>query len=179
MESESCKEEDTERRTGEGRVVEGPMVGGLMVQKRVIRTIHQVAQDPIESTVRVAERNLSSKFLHLTIRNSCVWNASRNREVQGPSWLSVRRLMMRKDRLEWVISGLNQYKLTNREDQFIKDVAQDFNEKNMLTEQQEDKLENLYKEKSKLIPNKNYFIPKASKIQGKTRVKRPTGKIIP
>jgi len=87
--------------------------------------------------------------------------------------------MMRKDRLEWVISGLNQYRLTEREDQFIKSVSQDFNEKDMLTEQQEEKLENLYKEKSKLIPNKNYFTPKASKSQGKTRVKRPTGKIIP
>jgi len=86
---------------------------------------------------------------------------------------------MKKDRLEWIISGLNQYKLTEREDQFIKLLEQEFSQKNMLTDLQEEKIENLYKEKSKLIPNKNYFAPKASKSQGKARVKRPTGKIIP
>jgi len=86
---------------------------------------------------------------------------------------------MKKDRLDWIISGLNQYKLTEREDQFIKLLEQEFSQKNMLTDLQEEKIENLYKEKSKLIPNKNYFTPKASKSQGKTRVKRPTGKIIP
>ena len=86
---------------------------------------------------------------------------------------------MKKDRLEWIISGLNQYKLTEREDQFIKLLEQEFSQKNMLTDLQEEKIENLYKEKSKLIPNKNYFAPKPSKSQAKTRVKRPTGKIIP
>ncbi len=86
---------------------------------------------------------------------------------------------MKRDRLEWIISGLNQYKLTEREDQFIKLLEQEFSQKNMLTDLQEEKIENLYKEKSKLIPNKNYFAPKASKSQAKTRVKRPTGKIIP
>ena len=86
---------------------------------------------------------------------------------------------MKKDRLEWIISGLNQYQLTEREDQFIRSVEEEFRQKNMLTEIQEEKLETLYKEKSKLIPNKNYFTPKASKNRGKARVKRPTGKIIP
>ena len=86
---------------------------------------------------------------------------------------------MNKDRLEWIISGLNQYKLTEREDQFIKSLEQEFSQKNRLTELQEEKIENLYKEKSKLIPNKNYFAPKASRIRSKTRAKRPTGKIIP
>lgn len=86
---------------------------------------------------------------------------------------------MKKDRLEWIISGLNQYKLTEREDQLIRLLEQEFGQKNMLTEVQEEKIESLYKEKSKLVPNKNYFAPKASKTQGKTRVKRPHGKIIP
>ena len=85
---------------------------------------------------------------------------------------------MKKDRLEWIVSGLNQYRLTEREDQFIKMVEQEFSQNNRLTDLQEEKIENLYKEKSKLIPNKNYFVPKASKIQGKG-VKRPHGKIIP
>ena len=85
---------------------------------------------------------------------------------------------MRKDRLEWIISGLNQYKLTEREEQFIRLLEQEFGQKNMITDLQEEKIENLYKEKSKLIPNKNYFAPKASKTPGK-RVKRPQGKIIP
>jgi hypothetical protein len=89
------------------------------------------------------------------------------------------RFTMRKDRLEWIISGLNQYRLTEREDLFIKSLEQDFLQKEMLTEQQEDRIESLYKEKSKLIPNKNHFAPKASKIQGKPRVKKPGGKIIP
>ena len=65
----------------EGPIVEGPMVEGLMVQERAIQTIHQVAQGPTKLTVRVAERNLSSKFRPPMIKNSCVWNASKNREV--------------------------------------------------------------------------------------------------
>jgi hypothetical protein len=69
---------------------------------------------------------------------------------------------MNKERLEWIISGLNRYKLTESEDRFIKSAEQDFNQKNMLTEQQEEKLESLYKEKSKLIPNKNHFSFKES-----------------
>jgi hypothetical protein len=63
--------------------------------------------------------------------------------------------MMDKERLEWVISGLNQHTLSKAEDQFIKTAAEDFDKNHTLTEHQEEKLENLYKEKSKLIPNKN------------------------
>jgi len=85
---------------------------------------------------------------------------------------------MNRDRLEWIMSGLNQYRLTDREDQFIKMVEQDFNQNKRLTDLQEERIENLYKEKSKLIPNKNYFVPKASKLKSKG-VKRPQGKIIP
>jgi len=85
---------------------------------------------------------------------------------------------MNRDRLEWIMSGLNQYRLTDREDQFIKMVEQDFNQNKRLTDLQEERIENLYKEKSKLIPNKNYFVPKASKLKSKG-VKRPQEKIIP
>ncbi len=86
--------------------------------------------------------------------------------------------MMKKDRLEWIISGLNQYRLTEREGQFIKTLEQEFDRTNKLTDLQEQKIENLYKEKSKLIPNKNYFVPRASQMKAK-RAKRPQGKIIP
>ncbi len=67
---------------------------------------------------------------------------------------------MDKERLEWVMSGLNQYKLTKDEDQFIKSASGDFDQKQMLTEHQEERLESLYKEKSKSKPNKissDYF----------------------
>jgi hypothetical protein len=45
------------------------------------------------------------------------------------------------------VSGLNRYKLTQKEDQFIKSAEEDFNQNNMITEQQEERLESLYKEK--------------------------------
>ena len=61
---------------------------------------------------------------------------------------------MDKKRLEWVISGLSQYKLTKNEDEFIKSASGDFDQKQMLTERQELRLETLYKEKSKSKPNK-------------------------
>jgi hypothetical protein len=75
---------------------------------------------------------------------------------------------MNKERLEWVMSGLNQHALTKTEDRFIKTALEDFEEKHALTELQEEKLESLYKEKSKLIPNKhssNYFSFKESSPQ--------------
>ncbi len=62
---------------------------------------------------------------------------------------------MNKERLGWVMSGLNQYKLTKNEDEFIKSASGDFDQKQMLTERQEERLESLYKEKSKSKPNKN------------------------
>ena len=34
---------------------------------------------------------------------------------------------MNKERLEWVMSGLNQYKLTKNEDQFVNSAVEDFN----------------------------------------------------
>ncbi len=85
---------------------------------------------------------------------------------------------MEKERLEWVMSGLSHYQLTSREDQFIKSVNQDFSQKNVLTEEQEEKLESLYKEKSNLIPNRNYFSPEKSSPPVKTKAKRFRPKLI-
>jgi putative NADH-flavin reductase len=48
----------------------------------------------------------------------------------------------------------------------------------MLTEQQEEKLESLYKEKSKLIPNKTYFSPKESINPGRKKFQKSRGKIM-
>jgi hypothetical protein len=67
---------------------------------------------------------------------------------------------MNKERLDWVMSGLSQYRLTESENQFIRSASGDFDQKQMLTERQEERLENLYKEKSKSKPNKtssDYF----------------------
>jgi hypothetical protein len=97
--------------------------------------------------------------------------------ARGTPPASKRRLTMKKDRLEWILSGLNQYKLTEREDQLVKSAEQDFNQKNMLTEQQEGRLENLYKDKSRFIPNKTYFTPRESSGPKKTRVHRPRVKV--
>jgi superfamily II DNA helicase RecQ len=85
---------------------------------------------------------------------------------------------MNRERLEWVMSGLSQYKLTENEDQFVKSAAGDFDQKQMLTERQEERLENLYKEKSKLKPNKNspdYFSFQESPPK-KARARRPLAK---
>ncbi len=85
---------------------------------------------------------------------------------------------MNKERLEWVMSGLNQYKLTKTEDQFVKSALGDFDQKQMLTVQQEEKMEFLYKEKSKLKPNKNssdYFSFKETTPK-KARVRRALAK---
>jgi hypothetical protein len=49
----------------------------------------------------------------------------------------------------------------------------------MLTEQQEEKLEILYKEKSRLIPNRNYFSPKESTSPGKIKARRYRPKFMP
>ncbi len=61
---------------------------------------------------------------------------------------------MNKARLEWVMSGLNQHVLTKAEDQFLKTALEDFDKNHALTERQEERLENLYKEKSRLTPDK-------------------------
>jgi hypothetical protein len=87
--------------------------------------------------------------------------------------------IMNHERLEWIISGLNRYKLTEKEDQFVKSAEVDFNQKNMLTEQQEEKLESLYKEKSRFLPNRNYFSPKESIAPAKTKARRYRPKFMP
>jgi hypothetical protein len=87
---------------------------------------------------------------------------------------------MNKARLEWVMSGLNQYKLTENEDQFIKSALGDFDQKQMLTERQEERLESLYKEKSRLIPNKktsDYFSFKESTLK-KGRPRKARSKMV-
>lgn len=74
------------------------------------------------------------------------------------------RVNMNKERLDWIVSGLNKYALTKYEDHFLKAALDDFDKKHGLTEQQEERLERLYKEKSQSNPNKklNYFSFKES-----------------
>jgi len=81
---------------------------------------------------------------------------------------------MNKDRLEWIMSGLNQYQLTKTEDQFVKSALGDFNQNHALTDDREERLETLYKEKSKLKPNKksNYFSFRESPPK-KSKPRRP------
>ena len=79
---------------------------------------------------------------------------------------------MTKDRLEWVLSGLSRYKLTSGEEQFLKSAENDFQQKDMLTEKQEERLENLYKEKSRLAPNKAGPSSPESKRPEKPKFKR-------
>jgi len=86
---------------------------------------------------------------------------------------------MNKERLEWIMSGLNQYKLTKNEDQFVKSALADFNQKQMLTAKQDERIEMLYKEKSKLKPNRNssdYFSFKETPPK-KAKPRRPRAKV--
>ncbi len=84
---------------------------------------------------------------------------------------------MNKARLEWVISGLKQYTLTPGEDLFVKTVLADFDRNQALTAQQEERLENLYKEKSRLVPNKKSNEPPVSRNSPKkTRPRMPRPK---
>jgi hypothetical protein len=85
---------------------------------------------------------------------------------------------MNKARLEWVMSGLNQYALTTAEDVFLKTVSTDFDKNQGLTDRQEERLETLYKEKSKLQPNKKSDHFSVSKSNPKkTRPRMIRGKI--
>ena len=79
---------------------------------------------------------------------------------------------MNKERLDWVMSGLNQYALTQAEDQFLKTALGDFDKNHALTERQEDRLESLYKEKSQSIPNKKsdrFSVMKSNPKKAKVR----------
>jgi hypothetical protein len=82
---------------------------------------------------------------------------------------------MNKERLEWVMSGLNQHALSKAEDHFLQAVSAEFDKNQALTEHQEERLENLYKEKSQSIPNKNRFALKESSPK-KAKPRRPSGK---
>ena len=64
-----------------------------------------------------------------------------------------RRLSMDKERLTCIMSGLNRYKLTGLEKRFVQSVEQYFQEKSMLTNQQESILEGVYREKTGFIRN--------------------------
>jgi hypothetical protein len=81
---------------------------------------------------------------------------------------------MNKARLDWVMSGLNQYALTKAEDQFLKTVLEDFDKNHALRERQEERLESLYNEKSPSIPNNksDHFLSKKSSPK-KTEPGRP------
>ena len=85
---------------------------------------------------------------------------------------------MNKARLDWVMSGLNQYALTLAEDQFLKTAVEDFDKNDALTERQEDRLETLYKLKSQSIPNKksDRFSVKKSTPK-KIKPQRPSAKV--
>jgi hypothetical protein len=83
---------------------------------------------------------------------------------------------MNKERLDWVMSGLNQHVLSKTEDQFIKTAMKDFDKNHALTERQEERLESLYKEKSKRIPNKNQVPSKET--PKKTKPRKPRWKAV-
>ncbi len=85
---------------------------------------------------------------------------------------------MNKARFEWVMSGLNQYTLTPAEDLFLKTVLADFDKNQALTAHQEERLENLYKEKSKLVPNKKFDqLSSAKSSPKKIKPRMPRGKV--
>jgi hypothetical protein len=88
--------------------------------------------------------------------------------------IRIERIIMNKARLEWVMSGLNQYALTQAEDHFLKTAVGDFDKNHGLTEHQEERLENLYKLKSQSIPNKksDRFSVKKS-VPKKVKPQRP------
>jgi len=76
---------------------------------------------------------------------------------------------MNKERLEWIVSGLNQYALTEAEEQFLKTALEDFDKNQVLTGKQEERLETLYEQKSKMTPNRNRFAVKESQQKDKPR----------
>jgi hypothetical protein len=82
---------------------------------------------------------------------------------------------MNKERLEWVMSGLNKHALTKAEDHFLSVVLADFNKNQAITEHQEERLELFYRQKSQLMPNKNHFAFKESSPK-KAKPRRPSGK---
>jgi hypothetical protein len=85
---------------------------------------------------------------------------------------------MNKARLEWVMSGLDQYALTQAEAQFLKTALGDFEKNHTLTEAQEDRLEGLYKQKSQTIPNKKSDrFPVKKSVPQKVKPQRPRTRV--
>ncbi len=76
---------------------------------------------------------------------------------------------MDKGRFDWVMSGLNQYELTKAEQVFLKTASEGLDRNQALTEQQENRIEALYRGKSQLKPNKYPSAPKESPKKGKPR----------
>jgi hypothetical protein len=101
--------------------------------------------------------------------------ADSHKNLENLAIRKEREGLMNSQRLEWVMSGLNLHTLTKTEDQFIKTALEDFNKNHALTEHQEEKLESLYKEKSKLIPNKN-LPPVRESIPKKVKPRKPPWK---
>jgi hypothetical protein len=60
---------------------------------------------------------------------------------------------MDKERLTCIMSGLNRYELTGLEKRFVQSVEQYYEEKSMLTDQQESILEGVYRESTGFIRN--------------------------
>ncbi len=79
---------------------------------------------------------------------------------------------MNKERFEWIMSGLSRYNLNGNEDRLVKLVAEGFSQKNKITEEQEAKMESLYKEKSKLWPDKHPFSTKKSEAPEKKKPRK-------
>jgi hypothetical protein len=84
---------------------------------------------------------------------------------------------MNKARLEWILSGLDRYKLNPSEDRFVKSIQQVFNEKHMLTDKEEEKLEGFYREKSRLVADRNLYSPKTNATPGEKKFRRIRPKI--
>ena len=84
---------------------------------------------------------------------------------------------MNKARLEWILSGLGRYKLSPAEDRFVKSIQQAFNEKNKLTDKEEEKLEGFYREKSRLVADRNLYSPKTNATPGEKKFRRTRPKI--
>ncbi len=85
------------------------------------------------------------------------------------------RMIMNKERLDWIMSGLTKYALTKYEAHFLKAAVEDFDKKHALSEQQEERLERLYKQKSQSNPNRklNYFSFRESTPKTPLRKPRP------
>jgi hypothetical protein len=80
---------------------------------------------------------------------------------------------MNKERLEWIMSGLNRYNLTKGENQFVKSAEQDFNQKNKLTEKQEEKLGIFIRKSQDFYPIETISLPRKMFPQGRPGRKDP------